>query len=335
MAMSDEFDALMRNGTWKFISPSPTLNVVGNKWVFRIKRNADGTVSRYKAHLVAKGFNSSKADTSLYVRHKNSLLIYILVYIDDIIITGTIAQEVQTVTRQLANEFAIKDLSTLHYFLGIEATRSSSGLYLSQTKYALDLLKKTNMEAAKPMSSPSSTSHLSRTCGQPFSDPTLYRSTVGSLQYLTLTRLDIPYSVNKVCQYMHSPTTEHWVAIKRILCYIKDTLDLGIYLCVSSSLHLSAYTDADWTGCSDDRLSTGGYCIYLGDNLVYWGSKKQHTVARTSPESKYKALANASAELIWVQQLLADLGVSSPVPLLCCDNIGATYLAANPLFENM
>jgi histone deacetylase 1/2 len=165
-------------------------------------------------------------------------------------------------------------------------------------------------------------------------DSTQYRSIVGALQYLTLTRLDLCFSVNKVCQYLHAPTTEHWTAAKRILRYVKDTLKLGITFIKSSSTFLSAFSDADWAGCLDDRWSIGGFAIFVGPNLVSWSAREQATVSRSSTEAEYKALANATAELIWVEALLTKLGVKLKVkPSLWCDNLGATYLSANPVFH--
>ena len=157
----------------------------------------------------------------------------------------------------------------------------------------------------------SSTEQLSLTSGTPLGpeDSTQYRSIVGALQYLTLTRPDLAYSVNKVCQYLHAPTTEHWIAAKRILRYVQDTLNVGITFTKSSSTFLSAFSDADWAGSLDDRRSTGGFAIFVGPNLVSWSARKQATVSRSSTEAEYKALANATAELIWVEALLFELGV--------------------------
>ncbi|XP_043717628.1 uncharacterized mitochondrial protein AtMg00810-like [Telopea speciosissima] len=165
------------------------------------------------------------------------------------------------------------------------------------------------MDAAKPMPTPSSTTSLDRGEGTTFDDPTLYRSIVGALQYLTLTRPDIAFSVNRVCQFMHTPTVDYWAAVKRILCYLKDTIELGIQIRPSRSFQLIAYTNADLVGCPYNRLSISGYCIYLGENLISWSSKKQHIVARSSTESEYKGVANAAAELIWLHQLLHDLDI--------------------------
>jgi hypothetical protein len=140
--------------------------------------------------------------------------------------------------------------------------------------------------------------------------------------------------VNKVCQFLHAPTTVHWKAVKRILRYVKDTAGIGITFQPSSSTLLSAFSDADWAGCPDDRRSTGGFAIFIGPNLISWSARKQDTVSRSSTEAEYKALANATAEMIWVEALLRELGVRLKERLcLWCDNLGATYLSANPVFH--
>lgn len=126
---------------------------------------------------------------------------------------------------------------------------------------------------------------------------------MGSLQYLTLTKPEISFAVNVACQHMHSPKYSHFVAVKRILRYIKGCLHEGLHF-VPGSLQLAAFTDADWVGDYLDRRSTSGYCLYLGSNLVAWCAKKQHTVARSSNEAKYRALAQTAAEVSWIQQLL-------------------------------
>lgn len=165
-------------------------------------------------------------------------------------------------------------------------------------------------------------------------DSTQYRSIVGALQYLTLTRPDILFAVNKVCQFLHAPTISHWAAVKRILRYVQGTLKLGLRVRRSKSMMVSAFSDADWAGCVDDRRSTGGFAVFLGSNLISWNAKKQATVSRSSTEAEYKALADATAEMMWVQKLLAELKVPHPpAARLWCDNIGATYLTANPVFH--
>jgi hypothetical protein len=161
-----------------------------------------------------------------------------------------------------------------------------------------------------------------------------YMSIVGGLQYLTMTWPDLSFAVNKVCQYIQTPTDAHWAAVKRILRYVKGTLDLGLKNQKSSTMLLSGFSDADWAGCPDDRRSTSGFAVFLGMNLISWSSRKQATVSRSSTEAEYKAIANVTAEMIWIKSLLKELGVFQSIPpRLWCDNLGATYLTINPVFH--
>jgi histone deacetylase 1/2 len=165
-------------------------------------------------------------------------------------------------------------------------------------------------------------------------DATIYRSIVGALQYLTLTRPNIAFSTNKVCQFLHTPIEIHWAAVKRILRYLKQNTKIGLKIRKSNSMLVSAFSDADWAGSVDDRRSTSGFAIFLGSNLVSWSARKQATVSQLSTEAEYKAVANATAEIMWVQTLLKAIGVSSPrMARLWCDNMGAKYLSANPVFH--
>jgi hypothetical protein len=152
------------------------------------------------------------------------------------------------------------------------------------------------------------------------------------LQYLTITRPELAYTVQQICLHMHDPRECHEALIKRALRYVRGTTGLGIWLTASSSLSLRAYTDADWAGCPDTRRSTSGFCVYLGDSLISWSSKRQAIVSRSSAEAEYRGVANAVAECIWLRQLLGEL--LCPVrsaTLVFCDNISAVYLSANPV----
>jgi hypothetical protein len=221
--------------------------------------------------------------------------------------------------------------------LGIEVKPSSNGIVLTQEKYTRDILRRVGMQDCKAMRTPLPVDDkLSLSDGDPLTsdDATNYHSVVGALQYLTLTQPDISFSINKVCQFLHAPTMTHRSAMKRILHYLHGTCGLGILIRRSSSLLLSAFSDADWAGNVDDRCSTGGFAIFLGPNLIIWCARKQATVSRSSTEAEYKALANATTEVIWVQSVLAELGINQPrSPCLWCDNLGATYMTVNPHFH--
>ncbi|XP_026437111.1 uncharacterized protein LOC113335205 [Papaver somniferum] len=151
------------------------------------------------------------------------------------------------------------------------------------------------MDGVKPMQTPLAINvKIQKIGSEKFADPTLYRSVVGALQYLHLMWPDISVAVNKVCQYMHEPYVEHWELVKRIIRYLKHTVDYGLHLNSSRDLYVQAYSDADWAGSLDDHRSTSGHCIYFGGNLISWSARKQKTVSKSSTEAEYKGVAIAT-----------------------------------------
>jgi hypothetical protein len=254
--------------------------------------------------------------------------------VDDIILTGNHSETLTTIINKLQADFAMKNLGSLTYFLGIQATRNTAGLHLRQSKYILDLLDRTQMTECKPHSAPCSAgSKMSKFDGEPLSNPTEYRHIVGALQYVTLTRPDIAYSVNQLCQHMHAPTSVHLTAAKRVLRYLKGSVNLGLQY-GKGSLTITSYCDSDWVGNPDDRRSTTGFGIFLGPNLISWSAKKQHVVSRSSTEAEYRSLSLATTEMFWIQMLLKELHISlSSPPTIWCDNSGALALAFNPVFH--
>jgi hypothetical protein len=189
------------------------------------------------------------------------------------------------------------------------------------------------MTDCNPYSTPVDTQDkLSEAEGPLVSDPTTYRSLAGALQYLTFTRPDITYAVQQICLHMHDPREPHLTALKRLLRYLRGTIDYGLLLHRSSSAELVIYTDADWAGCPDNRQSTSGYAVFLGGNLVSWSSKRQPVVSRSSAEVEYRVVANGVAEASWLRQLLAELHtLPSQSTLIYCDNVSAVYLSTNPI----
>ncbi|XP_068664965.1 uncharacterized mitochondrial protein AtMg00810-like [Aristolochia californica] len=303
------------------------------KALYGLKQAPRAWFQRFSSFLIHLGFYCSRADPSLFVFHRHSDILYLLLYVDDIILTGNNPSILDSFATKLHSEFATKDLGSLSYFLGLEAIPTADGLFLSQLKYARDILARATLLESKPVHTPMVVSQQLSSVGPLFSDPTLYRSLVGALQYLTITRPDIAHAVNSVSQFLHSPTADHFFAVKRILRYVKGTLHYGMSFRPSASPGtLVAYSDADWAGCPDTRRSTSGYSIYLGDTLVSWSAKKQPTVSCSSCESEYRALALTAAELIWLTHLLLDLRVSlHERPLLLCDNKNALFLSSNPI----
>lgn len=262
------------------------------KAIYGLKQAPRAWYMELKQHLLNIGFVNSLADTSLFIYCHGTTLVYLLVYVDDIIVIGSDPNSVDAVLTSLAERFSIKDPTDLHYFLGIEATRKKQGLHLMQRKYIIDLLAKHNMLDAKLVATPLLTSpKLTIHSGSKLDDPSAYRSVVGSLQYLSFTHPNIAYAINRLSQFMHQPTSDHWQAAKRVLCYLVGTTTHGIFLHSSSPLSLHAFSDADWAGDSDDYFSTNAYVLYLGSNPISWSSKKQRGVSRLSTESEYRAVA--------------------------------------------
>ena len=399
-AMLDEINALIDNHTWDLVPRPPNVNVIRSMWVFRHKRNSDGSFERYKARLVANGktqqpgidcdetfspvvkpatirtvlsiaishswsihqldvknsflhgslnetvymhqpigfcdksrpdhvcllrgsiyglkqaprawyqrfadfvtsigFANSISDHSLFIYRQGSDTAYILLYVDDIILTASSDRLRIHIMDRLSSEFAMKDLGPLSFFLGIAVTRTKNGMFLSQKQYASSIIDKAGMSNCSPCLTPVDTkSKLSASHGEPYEDPTNYRSLVGALQYLTFTRSDISYVVQQVCLHMHDLRNAHMGALKRILRYLQGT-----------------------SGC----------CVFLGDNLLSWSCKKQPTISKSSAEAEYRGVANVVSDSCWIRNLLLELHLPiRKATIVYCDNVSAIYLSGNPV----
>ncbi|KAJ0435796.1 putative RNA-directed DNA polymerase [Helianthus annuus] len=304
-----------------------------NRSLYGLKQAPRAWYQRFAGYISKCGFNSSVCDSSLFIYKKGDQMAYLLLYVDDIILTASSASLLKSIINSLSTEFKMTDLGPLHHFLGIAVEKQKHGIFLSQSTYAKDILSRAKMSNCKPASTPVEVgSKLSATAGALFSDDSLYRSLAGALQYLTITRPDISYAVQQVCLFMHAPREPYFQLLKRILRYIKGTLTQGLLITPSSSTKLTAYSDADWGGCPDSRRSTSGYCVFMGDNLISWSSKRQPTISRSSAEAEYRGVANTVSELSWIRNLLLELHL--PVrhaSIVYCDNISAVYLAENPV----
>ncbi|PKU61453.1 Retrovirus-related Pol polyprotein from transposon TNT 1-94 [Dendrobium catenatum] len=433
-AMSEEFDALTKQGTWTLVPPPPNKPILGCKWTYKTKTLPNGKIDRYKARLVAlgydqqlginytetfspvakmttirivltlavhrkwsilqldvsnaflhgdlpddvymrqppgftdptkpdlvcklqkslyglkqaprqwyekltqflqkHGFRFSRSDPSLLILKQNHIQIFFLIYVDDLLITGNDESAIQQLLLVLRSTFALKQLGVISLFLGIQVIQQPDGIFLTQQHHAEKILRETNLQDSKPASTPSTLkSKLPEQDLLQYSDPTLYRHIAGSLQYLSITRPDIAYATNQLCQHMHQPSNADFQALKCLLRYLKGTVTYGLPI-RSGDLTLRAFTDADWAADSTDRKSISGYCTFLGPTLVSWTVKKQVTVAKSSTEAEYRALSAATSEVIWLRRLLDELGMTQTVPTtIHCDNISAMAIAKNPILH--
>ncbi|KAJ0852480.1 putative RNA-directed DNA polymerase [Helianthus annuus] len=288
--------------------------------------------------LLKNGFVQSKCDHSLFVMLKPGVTVFLLVYVDDIVVTGNSIVEIEKIKHVLHETFRIKDLGVLKYFLGIEVLYNQTSICLSQRKYCLELLNEFGYLGCKPVSTPVEqnflvTSKIDK--NQKLLDNiTGFQKLIGKLIYLSLTRPDISYTVQFLSQFMHSPKEVHLNLALRLLRYLKKSPGKGLIFKKSINLELIGFADSDWAKCLTTRKSVTGFCIFLGDCLVSWKSKKQSTVSRSTAEAEYRAMCSSTCELMWLKNLLSELNVICSLPMvLHCDSEAAMSIAANPVFH--
>ena len=212
---------------------------------------------------------------------------------------------------------------------------TAAGIFLNQHKYVQEIITLARLQDGRSVDTPLEVNvKCRRDEGEFLPDPSLYRRLVGSLNYLTITRPDISFAVQQVSQFMQAPRHLHLAAVRRIVRYLQGTPTRGLFFPVDSPIHLVAYSDADWVGCSDTRRSITGWCMFIGNSLVSWKRKKQDRVSKSSTESEYRAMSSACSEIVWLRGLLAELGFPQMEPTpLHADNTSAIQITANPVFH--
>ncbi|WKA07496.1 hypothetical protein VitviT2T_025316 [Vitis vinifera] len=304
------------------------------KSLYGLKQSPRAWFGRFTKSVRAFGYRQSSSDHTLFLKKQHGKITALIVYVDDMVVTGNDPEERKALQNYLSREFKMKDLGPLKYFLGIEVSRSSEGIFLSQRKYALDLLQETGMSGCQPVNTP--IEEGLKLCVEPNQVSIVkgrYQRFVGRLMYLAHTRPDLAYALSVVSQYMHNPGEQHMNVIMRILRYLKNAPGKGILFAKNvDHQSIEVYTDADWAGAVDDRRSTSGYFTFVGGNLVTWKSKKQNVVARSSAEAEFRGMALGLCETLWLRILLQDLGYLSRQPIrLFCDNKVACDIAHNPV----
>ena len=433
-AMNKEMVSLQKNGVWDLVELPKGRKLVGSKWVFKVKVDADGTIEQHKARLVAQGFSQiygmdydetfcpvvrpesvrtviafaaknkmnlhqmdvstaflngvleeevymkppegfvkpgeenlvcrlkksiyglkqsprcwntaldkhlkhiglkqSSADPCLYIAEGGEKVI-IAVYVDDILIATETKHTLQHIKDRITKEFEVKDLGPLSSFLGVKVDQKQNEIWIGQPGYATRMLEKFGMIEAKPVSTPVDVSMTLQTDSEKIPiDKQLYQSAVGSLLYLSnWTRPDIAFAVSNVAKFSSNPTQEHWIAVKRILRYIKGTVNVGINYTMDTS-DIFGYCDADWAGDRNDRKSTSGYVFNLAGGPISWRSKKQTCIALSTAEAEYVALAYAAQEAVWLRKLMSHFeGRQAASITVFDDSQSAIAMTKNPQFH--
>ena len=301
--------------------------------LYRLKQSPRAWFGRFSSAMRKYGYRQSNSDHTLSLKHRQSKVTALIVYLDDMIITGDDAKEISRLQEQLSAEFEMKHLGGLKYFLGIEVARSKAGILLSQRKYVLDLLTEVGLLECKPMDTPIVQNHrLGEYSDQVPADKVRYQRLVGKLIYLSHTRPNIAYAVSVVSQFMHNPSEDHMGVVIRILRYLKSSPGKGLLFSKNAHLNIEGYTYADWAGNILDRKSTSSYFTFVGGNLVTWRSKKKKVVALSSAEAEFRGMANGLCELLWLRNLLTEVGFPPRFAMnLFCDNKAAIDISHNPI----
>ncbi|CAJ2646885.1 unnamed protein product [Trifolium pratense] len=280
-----------------------------NKSLYGLKQSPRAWFEKFTYSMKKQGYIQGQADHTLFTKFsQDGKIAVLIVYVDDIVLTGDDIVEMARVAR------------------------SKDGIVVSQQKYILDLLKETGMSGCRPADTPMDPNAKLWEEGSVPVDTGRYQRLVGKLIYLSHTRPNIAFSVSVVSQFMHSPFEEHLEAVYRILRYLKANPGKGLFFKKTNERNVSIFTDADWAGSVTDRRSTSGYCTYVWGNLVTWRSKKQGVVARSSAEAGFRAMAQGICEGLWIHRVLEELKMKIELPLkLYSDSKAAISIAHNPV----
>eukprot|EP00253_Pinus_taeda_P025994 PITA_25994 len=276
------------------------------KSLYGLKEAPRAWYAKMDSYLLSQNFVRCKYDSNVYFLKKIDSLLIIVLYVDDLLITGSSTSAITNIKTALHKQFSMTDMGLLHFFLGLEIHQRDSGITISQPKYAKDLLARFHMSDCKPAATPFlSGIKLKNGKDTPLVDCTLYRQLVGSLLYLTHSRPGLSYA---------------------------GTITYGIHYAANCSLNLIGFTNSDWAGDTIDRKSTSGYVLSLGSGPICWSSKKQAAIALSSAEAEYRGAVNATIQAIWLQHFLSELGISVHHPtVIWCDNQSTLKFCRDPM----
>eukprot|EP00253_Pinus_taeda_P010100 PITA_10100 len=387
--MDEEINAIERNKTWDLVELPKGKEVIGIKWIYKIKSNAKGKIEGHKAMLVVKGYKQQygrdyeetfalvsrmrtvRAVLSIAAQNKwkvyqmdvkSAFLNRVLmeeVYIEQPL--GYVKKDQEhKVCRLKKALYGLKQApracySRIDSYLleiefekcegeptvyikeknRIEVDQNENGIFISKARYVNEVLERFHMQECKAAITPTVMGlKLRKEDNNKDFDPSLYKSIVGSLMYLTATRPDIMYAVSLISRFMERPKEAHWQAAKRILRYVKGTKKFGILYTISECSDLVGYTDSDWAGSVDDRKSTFGYVFHMSSGAISWASKKQPIVTLSIAEVEYVAATTTTCQAVWMRRMLRSLGQKQVKrTVIYCDNNSAIALSKNSVFH--
>ena len=291
-----------------FIVPHFSDHVLYHKKTLNgLKQAPRAWYDRLTRYLASNGFIRGQIDRTLFIKKVNGDLVVAQVYVDDIIFGSTKDDLAHSFSSMMQTKFEMNMIKELNYFLGLQIRRSDSGIFISQSKYAKNFMKKFGLESVNSVKTPMSPNvKLTIDLLRKNVDPSFYRSMIGSLIYLTTSRLDISYNVGVYARYQANPKESHIIVVKCIIKYVKTTSNFGVWYDKYTNDVLAGYFNANCTGNADDRKITSSGCFYLGNNLISWMSKKQNSISLSTTEAEYIAAGSCYTQLLWMQKLILD-----------------------------
>ena len=302
------------------------------KALYGLKQAPRAWYERLSNFLLEKEFSRGKVDTTLFIKRKHNDILLVQIYVDDIIFGSTNDSLCKEFSLDMQSEFEMSMMGELKYFLGLQIKQTQEGIFINQSKYCKELIKRFGMDSAKHMSTPMSTNcYLDKDESGQSIDIKQYRGMIGSLLYLSASRPDIMFSVCMCARFQSNPKQSHLSAVKRIMRYLLGTINLGLWYPKNSTCNLIGYSDSDFAGSKTDRKSTSGTCQFIGSALVSWHSKKQNSVALSTAEAEYISAGSCCAQILWMKQQLSDYGILLDRIPIRCDNTSAINLSKNPV----
>ncbi|CAL2255656.1 unnamed protein product [Prunus armeniaca] len=326
-----------------FVAQPPGYEQQGHKQkVYRLKKALYGLkqaprawYSHIELYFVRAGFKKCPYEHTLFTKTKNGGMLIVCLYVDDLIFTGNDESMFKEFKQSMMIEFDMTDLGKMSYFLGIEVLQKTDGIFISQRKYAQEVLKRFNMDQCNPVQNPVVPGFkLMKDEDGVRIDSTLYKQMVGSLMYLIATRPDLMFIVSLISRYMERPTEIHLQAAKRVLRYLKGTLSFGVFYKKGGKGELVGYTDSDYAGDQDDRRSTSSYMFMTGSGAISWSSRKQPVVSLSTTEAEFISAASSTFQAVWMRRILQELKhVQHKATVVYCDNVSAIKISRNPVIH--
>ncbi|GJW28573.1 retrovirus-related pol polyprotein from transposon TNT 1-94 [Tanacetum coccineum] len=314
-----------------FVDPEHPSHVYRlKKALYGLKQAPRAWYDKLSAFLIKSGFTKGVVDPTLFTRKTGKHLLLVQIYVDDIIFASTNPKACKLFAFEMNSTFKMSMMGQMSFFLGLQVSQNPRGIFINQSKYAQEILKKFGFDSCTPIDTPmAERPNLDEDKGGKLIDPTRFRGMVGSLMYLSASRPDIVFAVCMCARYQAKPTEMHLTAIKRIFRYLKGTIHMGLWYPKDSGFELKAFADADYAGCHDTRRSTSGSAQFLGHRLVSWSSKKQKSTAISTTEAEYIALSGCCAQILWMRSQLRDYGFAFNKIPMYCDNQSAIALCCN------